>query len=82
MKITNLQLGQKEVKTLGTQTFSKHISNLQMETDLDRRNLARLNTFTDKVAVHLNMLGALMKHRISSYVKGCLIVIVKRSGAA
>ncbi|CAL1412852.1 unnamed protein product [Linum trigynum] len=58
-KIANLQLGQKEVKTLDTQTFSKHVSNLQMGTDLDGLNITRLNVFMDKVAVLLDVFGAL-----------------------
>ncbi|CAL1380185.1 unnamed protein product [Linum trigynum] len=52
-----------------------------MRTDLHRSNLTGLNTFPNIIAVHLDMLGALMKHRISSNMESNLIVTMKRSRA-
>ncbi|CAL1392527.1 unnamed protein product [Linum trigynum] len=48
--------------------------------NLLRKDLARGNTITNKIAIKFNMLRALVEDWIGSYVKCCLIIKIENCG--
>ena len=60
--------------TLSCHAFCKHISYLE-----GNRNNMRVQGFSNKMTVHLNMLCALMINRISNNLNSTSVVSIERS---
>ncbi|CAL1353809.1 unnamed protein product [Linum trigynum] len=79
MQITNSQLGKDKPEKIRPKSLSKQICKLKFRADFSREEVTSLNSFSNKEAIHLDLLGTLVEDWIVRYVKENLFVTVKRS---
>ena len=65
--------------TLACESFGEDVSHLKIAGHMRKRYNPSLKRITNEVAIHLNMLGALMEDRISGNVNGTCIISIKKS---
>ena len=65
--------------TLARESFGEDVSHLKIVGHMRKRYNPSLKRITNEVAIHLNMLGALMEDRISGNVNNTCIISIKRS---
>ncbi|CAL1401714.1 unnamed protein product [Linum trigynum] len=78
MNVKHAELDKKFLKSISTQTFSENVCKLLDRCDLGGKNIASKNSFSNKITVHFNMLGAFMENRVSSDAQGSLIITKER----
>ena len=79
MKIMNGQLAKQKGKLICTKSFGEKICDLHSRINGAGNNFFGLNSFTDEIAVHLDMFCSFVKHRIVSNVSSNRIVTNQRS---
>lgn len=62
------------MKRVSTKGFGQNVCELFNRSNVRRGDIAGLEVLSNKVAVDLDMLRALMINRVRSYVKGSLVV--------
>jgi hypothetical protein len=65
--------------TLACEGFGEDISHLKITRHTGKRYNPSLKSISNEVAIHLNMLGALMEDRIGGNVNDTCIISIKRS---
>jgi hypothetical protein len=65
--------------TLACESFGEDISHLKIARHTGKRYNQSLKSISNEVAIHLNMLGALMEDRIGGNVNDTCIISIKRS---
>ncbi|CAL1400837.1 unnamed protein product [Linum trigynum] len=69
MNIMKDKFGVQEMKLLRTKPFRKHIGNLFLRRYLLRSDITRCRSLPYEVAVHFNVLCALIKNRVGGYMR-------------